>query len=256
MTGVELLKLSLQVKGPGALQLLQGGTPAPAGGAAAAAVPAVAADSLAQWHEVAARLHLSSAQAAAVLAWRDAFLQRLDELYGQRLLLKAQLAHDLAGAAVSPRASAQAAGAPTPPAWAEALLLQGAASAGYAAPAAAGVALGDLLAGLQANLMHEREAVGGLLEQLLTGGQCGGRGAAHAEPRWRSNGTCSTLSSVPFPWSRHLDARPGCTLPACWTPVLLERAGLFARGGLHSVHAAPACVDPGKPSPWHVAAIM
>eukprot|EP00887_Chlorella_sp_A99_P004764 scaffold4.g4764.t1 len=159
-TGVELVKLVLHSKGPGAAQLLEGG--AMDGGSACA--PPAAADSLAQWREVAARLALAPSQARAVLAWRDALLLRLDEIYGQRLVLKAQLVQDLAAHAAAGGGAPPAA----PPQWAEALLLVAAAGAGYAGPAAAAVALAGQLAALQANLAQEREAVGAAVEVLLS----------------------------------------------------------------------------------------
>lgn len=110
-TGIELIKLILHASGPDAAALLTANLPVAAGPDAASP-----ADNLQQWRMVAARVGLSPEQRAALADWRTRFLQRIDDCYGRRLLLKAQLAQ-LPGASGSQ--------------WVEALLLQSAESAGY-----------------------------------------------------------------------------------------------------------------------------
>ena len=113
-TGVELVKMVLSASGPDAASLLTANMPSAPGPDGASP-----ADSLQQWRMVAQRVALSSPQRAALADWRSRFLHRIDDCYGRRLLLKAQLAQ-LPGA-----------GGAAGPQWVEALLLQAAESVGY-----------------------------------------------------------------------------------------------------------------------------
>ncbi len=60
-------------------------------GATAEPVLPSPADNHQLWQQVAARLQLSAEQLGDIGAWRERYVQQLDEIYGRRLLLKAQV---------------------------------------------------------------------------------------------------------------------------------------------------------------------
>lgn len=157
-TGTQLVRAVLGASGPGATQLLQGGGAAPpqqSPGGASEAPGSLPADSAAQWAQVAARLQLTLGQRAALAAWRERYVQRVDEIYGRRLLLKAQAVQ-----LPSP-------GKARTLQWAESALLEAASSAGYASPLAALVELDGLLTALCENVQAERSAASEMMSELL-----------------------------------------------------------------------------------------
>ncbi|GAB4824047.1 hypothetical protein N2152v2_011093 [Parachlorella kessleri] len=176
--GTELVKMVLQASGPGAQQLLLGSSAGPAGHAAQLPSPA---DNHQLWQQVGLRLQLSSEQVRDIGLWRDRYVQQLDEIYGRRLLLKAQVVQ-MGGSSSS--SSSVAAGTSAllnggreadasesggePPQWAESLLLQAVSSAGYSASAHAAVELDGLLDSLRDNVRQERDVAGEMMQTLLT----------------------------------------------------------------------------------------
>jgi hypothetical protein len=148
-TGVELIKLVLHASGPDAAALLTANITVAPGPEASSP-----ADSLQQWRMVAARVGLTPEQRTALADWRARFLRRIDDCYGRRLLLKAQLAQ-LPGAGGSQ--------------WVEALLLQAAESVGYSACALASAQLDDMVSQLGQNVAEERAAISELMSELLDG---------------------------------------------------------------------------------------
>ena len=94
--GIELVKMVHQTTGPEAAQLLTGSLAAGAGGGRADGSSADGGehqptDVPRVWQAALERVAPSPQQLTALTQWRMRWLHRIDEVYGRRLLLKAQV---------------------------------------------------------------------------------------------------------------------------------------------------------------------